>query len=322
MAKHLLGLENFTKAELVNYLDNAEGFVEVSSREIKKVPSLRGKTIVNLFLEPSTRTRTSFEIAAKRLSADTINISGSDSSVNKGENLLDTTQTLEALAASVLVLRHRESGAHRFLATHLKNTSIVNAGDGTHEHPTQGLIDCLTLRQIYGDRFYGGLTIAIVGDVLHSRVARSNIFAHRLLGNKIRLVGPPTLLPDYYVEKSAFDYPNLTVHHSLKDGIEGVDAIIALRMQLERQDGFFVPSLKEYSKNFCLTENIIKATCPKAVLLHPGPVNRGVEVASDVAYGTRSYVNRQVTIGIAVRMAVLFLLTSGTKEKLTTVNES
>ena len=314
MAKHLLGIEDLTKEELISYLDNAQGFVEVSERDIKKVPSLRGKTIVNFFAEPSTRTRMSFEIAAKRLSADILNISTAESSVNKGETLLDTAQTIEAMAPDVLILRHRESGSARFLAKHLKKTSIVNAGDGTHEHPTQTLLDCLTLRQQFGDRFNGKLTIAIVGDILHSRVARSHLFAHRLLGNKIRLVGPHTLLPSFFTGANGFDYKNVSCMHSLAQGLEGVDAVVALRMQLERQEAFFVPSLREYARNFCINEVAMNRYCPNAVLLHPGPVNRGIEVSGDVAYGPRSLVNKQVTNGVAVRMAVLFSLVSGAKE--------
>jgi aspartate carbamoyltransferase catalytic subunit len=315
MLRHLTGIESLTKEEFKLYLDSSQSFVEVSARDIKKVPSLRGRTILALFSEPSTRTRTSFEIAAKRLSADWINVAVSESSLVKGETLWDTVQTLEAMALDVLIVRHRESGCAKYLARQLKNTAVVNAGDGTHEHPTQALLDCLTLRQHFGDKFNGGLNVAIVGDILHSRVARSNIYALSLMGNKIRLVGPPTLLPGGIVSSAAFggisDSKNISIHHNLREGLAGVDAVICLRMQLERQEGFYVPSLKEYSMNFGVNEVILKGCAPQAVILHPGPINRGVEVSSDVAYGPRSLVNQQVTNGVAVRMAVLFHAATG-----------
>lgn len=312
MPQHLLGIEGMTRDELTNLLDSAQSFVEVSQRDIKKVPALRGKTIVNMFLESSTRTRSSFEIAGKRLSADTVNIGASDSSVTKGETLLDTAQTLEAMAPDIIVIRHKASGAPHFLARYLKNTSIVNGGDGLHEHPTQALLDCLTLRQHFTEqgRLLVGLRIAIVGDVLHSRVARSNIWAHRLLGNEIRLVAPPTLLPTDFSSR-AFGGAKLTHHHNLAEGLEGCDAVICLRMQLERMTGNYVPNLTEYSREFCVSERVLSRVAPEAVVLHPGPVNRGVEVSGEVAYGPRSLVNRQVTNGVAVRMAVLFKLGTG-----------
>lgn len=312
MIQHLLGIEPLTKQELHQLVADAETFVEVSQRDIKKVPALRGKTVVNLFLEPSTRTRTSFEIAGKRLSADVINISESGSSVSKGETLLDTARTLEAMAPEVLVIRHKESGAARFLAKHLSRTAVVNAGDGLHEHPTQALLDLLTLKQHFKDRPQGiqGLTVAIVGDVRHSRVARSNLFAHRLLGNTVRLVGPPTLVPAEFADRRAFDMP-LTIHHSLREGLEGADVVICLRMQLEREAGNFVPSLDEYSREFCVSERVLSKVAPSCVVLHPGPMNRGTEISSDVADGPRALIERQVTNGIAVRMAVLFTLLRG-----------
>ncbi len=311
MPRHLVGIENLTKEDLISYLDSAQAFVEVSERDVKKVPSLRGRTIVTLFSEPSTRTRISFEIAAQRLSADWVSVAVNESSLVKGETLWDTAQTLEAMAPDVLVMRHKESGAARYLANRLHKTAVVNAGDGMHEHPTQALLDCLTLRQKFEQKFNGKLTVAIVGDILHSRVARSNIYAHRLLGNSVRLVGPPTLLPKSFSSEQAFGNEKLSIHHNLREGIAGVDAIICLRMQLERQEGFFVPSLREYARNFGLTEQVLNECCPKAIVLHPGPVNRGVEVAGEVAYGSRSLVNKQVSNGVAVRMAVLFYAATG-----------
>lgn len=308
--RHLLGIENLTKEELIALIRNASQMVEVSNRDIKKVPALRGKTIINLFLEPSTRTRASFEIAAKRLSADAINISDSGSSVKKGETLLDTARTLESMSPDVLVVRHRESGAAHFLANRLKKTSVVNAGDGTHEHPTQALLDCLTLSQYFKGEITGK-TIAIVGDIRHSRVARSTIFAHLLLGNKIKLVGPRTLIPDEFIGESAFGEKNLSIHYDLKEGILGSDIVMCLRMQTERQDSFFVPSLDEYSRKYCVTENVLKKCAPNSVVLHPGPMNRGIEISGEVADGHRSLVNAQVENGVAVRMAVLLALASG-----------
>lgn len=311
MLRHLTGIESLTKDELNLYLDSSQSFVEVSARDIKKVPSLRGRTVLALFSEPSTRTRTSFEIAAKRLSADWINVSVSESSLVKGETLWDTVQTIEAMAVDVLIVRHKESGCAKYLAQRLKRTAVVNAGDGTHEHPTQALLDCLTLRQHFGERFNGGLNVAIVGDILHSRVARSNIYALSAMGNRVRLIGPPTLLPKGIINASAFGGENISCHHNLRDGLLGVDAVICLRMQLERQEGFYVPSLREYTMNFGVNESILQECAPNAMILHPGPINRGVEVSSDLAYGDRSLVNKQVTNGVAVRMAVLFHAATG-----------
>ena len=312
--RHLLGIEGLGKTELYAYLHNAANFIEVSTREIKKVPALRGKTVVNLFLEPSTRTRTSFEIAGKRLSADVINISGASSSVVKGESLLDTALNLQAMAPDILVVRHRESGAAHFLARHLANTAVVNAGDGMHEHPTQALLDCLSLQQHFAGRAGGieGLRVAIVGDVRHSRVARSNLWAHRLLGNEVRLVGPPTLVPDEFEDAAAFG-GRVKIFHELNQGLEGADVVMVLRMQLERMQEQFVPSLDEYSREYCVSERVLSRWAPDCVVLHPGPMNRGTEIATDVADGPRSLVLRQVNNGVAVRMAVLFALSVGTE---------
>lgn len=305
--KHLLSIRELSREQFFALLESARGFLEVSERDIKKVPALRGKTVINLFLESSTRTRSSFEIAAKRLSADTINIGASDSSVGKGESLLDTAQTLQAMSPDILIIRHRASGAAHFLAKHLSNVSVVNAGDGMHEHPTQALLDCLTIRQHFNqqDREATGLKVAIVGDVLHSRVARSNIWAQQFLGNHVTLIGPPTLLPAEFAK-----FSNVKLSHDLKAGIKDSDVVICLRMQLERQSSNFVPSLNEYSREFCVSEKILSRYAARAVVLHPGPVNRGVEVSGEVAYGPRSLVNKQVTSGVAVRMAVLFYLST------------
>lgn len=318
---HLLGIENLTKKQLYWFLQNAESFLEVSDRAIKKVPALRGKTIINLFLEASTRTRTSFEIAGKRLSADTINITGSSSSVVKGESLLDTAHNLEAMAPDVLVVRHKESGSPAFLAANLSKTAVVNAGDGMHEHPTQALLDCLTLKQHFASRPDGieGLKIAIVGDIRHSRVARSNIWAHKLLGSEIRLVGPSTLVPPQLAAAEAFD-AGIKIYHDLESGLTGVDVVMVLRMQLERQDQQFVPSIDEYSRGYCVNEKLLAKVAPNCVVLHPGPANRGTEINSEVADGPRSMMMKQVTNGVAVRMAVLFTLALGAREGITSAS--
>lgn len=322
--KHLLGLEGATKDDIYTFLNNSREMVEISSRELKKVPALRGKTIVNLFFEASTRTRTSFEIAGKRLSADVINFSASASSVSKGETLLDTARNIQAMSPDVLVIRHSSSGAPHFLAANLPQTSVVNAGDGMHEHPTQALLDCLTLVQHFSKRQDGieKLRVAIVGDVLHSRVARSNVWAHLQLGNDVRLVGPTTLVPDAFALEQAFPRGNkaaqlgkLSVQHDLAKGIEGADVVICLRMQLERQNQHFVPSLEEYSHEYGINERILKRYAPECVVMHPGPVNRGIEVSSEVIDGPRSLVTTQVSNGVAVRMGVLFSVVAGRMEE-------
>ena len=317
MPRHLLGIEGLTLGEFEHLLKNSEGFLEISERPIKKVPSLRGKTIINLFLEPSTRTRTSFEIAGKRLSADTINISPSLSSVVKGETLLDTARNLQAMAPDILVIRDKHSGAPDFLAQRLTGTSVVNAGDGMHEHPTQALLDCLSLRQHFKQRPQGikKLRIAIVGDVRHSRVVRSNLWAHRLLENEVNLIGPPTLVPSEFVDPRAFG-GKVRVFHSLTAGIDGADVVMCLRMQLERQEGNFVPSLEEYSHEFMVSEELLERYAPRAVVLHPGPINRGIEVQSKLVDSKRSLVTDQVKNGVAVRMAVLFSLATGLQESV------
>ncbi len=315
MLRHFLGIENINKEELHMLLNNAVNFVEVSERELKKVPALRGKTVVNLFVEASTRTRTSFEIAAKRLSADLINIAAASSSMTKGETLLDTAKTLEAMSPDILVIRHSESGAPHFLAKHLKTTAVVNAGDGMHEHPTQALLDALTIKLHFAKSGRGleGLKLAIVGDVRHSRVARSNIWLHKLLGNEVRLIGPATLVPKEFGCPTTFNgfVPQL---YKDRSGLKGVDVVMVLRMQTERQAANFVPSMEEYSREFGINERILKEYAPDAVVLHPGPVNRGIELSSEVMDGPRSLISNQVNNGVAARMAVLFSLATGSRE--------
>ena len=308
MVDHLLGIEGLSKTEIHRYLDAAQSFVEVSERDIKKVPTLRGKTIIHVFFEPSTRTLSSFDIAGKRLSADTINISATSSSVKKGETLLDTVRTLESMNPDVLVIRHSESGAAHFATRYLTRSSVVNAGDGAHEHPTQALLDLLTLRQHFSlsKRSIEGLRIGFVGDVRHSRVARSNIWGHISLGNEVKLIGPPTLVPKEF--GSVFNTPLVTVEHDLRQGLRDLDVVVCLRMQLERQSEHFVPNLDEYSKEFCVSERVLRECAPDSVVLHPGPMNRGTEIAGEVADGPRSLIRRQVNNGVAVRMAVLYLL--------------
>jgi aspartate carbamoyltransferase catalytic subunit len=308
MVDHLLGIEGLSKKEIYRYLDTAHSFVEVSERDIKKVPTLRGKTIIHVFFEPSTRTLASFDIAGKRLSADTINISSSSSSVKKGETLLDTVRTLESMNPDVLVIRHSESGAAHFAAKYLTRSSVINAGDGAHEHPTQALLDLLTLRQHFATKGRGieGLRVGFVGDVRHSRVARSNIWGHLALGNEVRLIGPPTLVPTDF--GAVFGSPSVTIVNDIREGLEGLDVVVCLRMQLERQSEHFVPNLDEYSKEFCVSERLLREHAPESVVLHPGPMNRGTEITGEVADGPRSLIRRQVNNGVAVRMAALYLL--------------
>lgn len=295
---HLLGIEGLTAAEILYLIDTAASFKELSERDIKKAPGLRGKTVVSLFFEGSTRTRTSFEIAAKRLSADFVNIAVSTSSVSKGETLLDTARNLIAMRPDCVVIRHSASGAPHFLARHV-SCPIVNAGDGTHEHPTQALLDLLTIREHVGR--LDNLKVAIVGDILHSRVARSDLHAFKALGMHVRLIGPPTLLPP---EAALW----AEVCHDLRAGVRDVDVIMMLRIQRERLGANFFPTLDEYSQYFCLTRSVLAEARNDVVILHPGPINRGVEIASDVADGPHSLILNQVTNGVAVRMAVLFAL--------------
>jgi len=296
---HLLGLEGLSRDQLEYLLDSADSFREISEREIKKVPTLRGKTVVALFFESSTRTRTSFEIAAKRLSADFVSISAATSSVSKGETLLDTARNIAAMRPDCLIVRHPRSGAPHFLARHVR-CPVINAGDGAHEHPTQALLDLLTIRNHRGR--IAGLEVAIVGDILHSRVTRSNVHALRAMGARVRLVGPPTLLPPALAAWG-------DLHHDLKQGLRGADVVMMLRLQRERQGANFLPSLDEYSRYYCLTREALAAASPNAIVLHPGPINRGIEISSEVADGHASMILDQVSNGVAVRMSVLYLLT-------------
>jgi aspartate carbamoyltransferase catalytic subunit len=300
--KHLLSLEELSPAELTLILDTATAFKGVGQRTLKKVPALRGKTLVNFFVEPSTRTRTSFEVAAMRLSADVVNISATASSLQKGETLKDTAQNLQALQADIIVLRHSSAGSPRFLSQRV-DASIINAGDGAHEHPTQGLLDVFTMREKCGR--LEGLKVAIVGDILFSRVARSNIFALTKLGAEVTLVGPTTLVPE------AFRKLGVRVAHHIDDILETTDVINLLRIQHERQRQEYFPGLGEYVSLFGLTKARAERLKPDCVIMHPGPINRGVEIDSDVADGPRSVILEQVTNGIAVRMAVLYLCAGG-----------
>ena len=297
--KDLLGLEELTQSEIEFILSTAESFKEVSSREIKKVPALRGKTVVNLFYEPSTRTRVSFEVAAKRLSADVINIATETSSVKKGETLIDTGRNIEALKADIIVMRHNYSGAPALLARHL-NISVVNAGDGWHEHPTQALLDIFTLKEKLGK--IKGLKITIIGDIAHSRVARSNIWGLTKLGAKVTVCAPPMLIPAGIKEMGA------EVCDNIDEALVEADAVNVLRMQFERDEHNAFPKQMEYFNNFGGTEERLNKAKKNIVVMHPGPINRGIEMSSEVADGSTSVILEQVTNGIAVRMAVLFLV--------------
>jgi len=296
--KDLLGLRELSPEEINFILETADAFKQVGTREIKKVPALRGKTMVNFFVEPSTRTRTSFELAAHRLSADVINISVTTSSLTKGETLKDTARNLEALHADILVLRHSSAGAPQFLAQRLKS-SVINAGDGAHEHPTQGLLDVYTIRERRGK--IDKLHIVIVGDILFSRVARSNIFALTKLGARVTVVGPSTLVP------REFEKLGVTVSYKIDDVLPSADVVNLLRIQHERQRKEYFPGIGEYTTLFGLTKERAKLLKPDCLVMHPGPINRGVEIDSEVADGLQSVILDQVTNGLAVRMAVLYL---------------
>ncbi|MBX7247272.1 MAG: aspartate carbamoyltransferase catalytic subunit, partial [Candidatus Sumerlaeaceae bacterium] len=282
------------------------GMKNIFTRSVKKVPTLRGKTVCNLFFENSTRTRTSFEIAAKRLSADVVNFNIATSSVAKGESLLDTAKTVQAMGVDIVIMRHSCPGTPHLLSKRL-NMGIINAGDGAHEHPTQGLLDVFTMRERLGQ--IEGLKVAIVGDILHSRVARSNIWALTKLGARVSLVGPSTLVP------KEFKRLGCEIHHTLREGIAGADVINLLRIQLERQKKNLFPSIREYRLLYGLTRERLKHAKPTVVVMHPGPVNRGVEISQEVADGTNSVIDEQVTNGIAVRMAILYLLSGGRNDE-------
>ena len=301
--QHLLGMRGLSGAQIHHILDAAEGFREISRRAIKKVPTLRGRTILNVFYEASTRTRVSFELAAKRLSADAVNVSASGSSTSKGESLLDTAQTLNAMQADAVVLRHGCSGAAAFIAQRI-SARVINAGDGLHEHPTQALLDLLTMRRHFGK--LDGLEVAIIGDIAHSRVARSNLLALQAVGAHVRLAGPRTLLP----RELAQSY-QCTVHDRVEQAIDGAHVVMALRVQKERIAGGVLPSLREYAIEFGISAARLAKARPDAILMHPGPVNRGVELSPDVVDGARSVILEQVENGVAVRAAVLYLVLGG-----------
>ena len=305
LGKDLLGLEPLSGEQIKLILDTAEPFKEISERAIKKVPTLRGATIVNLFFEASTRTRVSFEFAEKRLSADAVNVAASGSSVSKGETLVDTARNLEAMRIDMVVIRHGASGAARFLADRIKS-NVINAGDGTHEHPTQGLLDLLTLRDRLGD--LRGRRVCLCGDVLHSRVARSNLWGLKKLGAEVAVCGPRSLLPN------AIDQMGVQVFDRIEAAIEWAEALNILRLQLERMQGGYIPSLREYNRVFGVTRERLDRAPRDIVIMHPGPMNRGVEIDSDVADGPHSVILDQVTNGVAIRMAVLYLLAGGRPE--------
>lgn len=309
LGKDLIGLAGLTREQITTILDVAEPLREVSERAIKKVPTLRGMTVVNLFFEPSTRTRISFEFAEKRMSADTVNVALGNSSVSKGETLVDTARNLEAMRIDMVVIRHGSSGAARFLAERIES-NVINAGDGTHEHPTQGLLDLLTLRQRFGS--LEGRRICICGDVLHSRVARSNIWGLKALGAEVAVCGPRSLLPN------AIDEMGVLVFNRIEEAIEWAEALNVLRLQLERMQMGYIPSLREYNRVFGVTRARLDKAPRDILILHPGPMNRGVEIDSDVADGPHSVILDQVTNGVAVRMAVLYLL-AGQKASLADV---
>jgi aspartate carbamoyltransferase catalytic subunit len=300
--RNLLGIEPLSAPEIETILDLGDRFLEINERPIKKVPTLRGKTVINLFLEPSTRTRTSFEIAAKRLSADAVNISGSASSTVKGETLLDTARNLDAMAPDVVVVRHAQAGAAEMLAGKIR-AAVVNAGDGAHEHPTQALLDCSTIRKHKGR--IAGLDVAICGDIRHSRVARSNIWALTKLGARVRVAAPRTLLAP------GLDAMGAAVHDRMEAAIEGADVVMMLRIQKERMSGGLFPNTREYSRYFGLNPRRLELAKPDAIVMHPGPINRGVELDPAVADGPRAVILDQVARGVAVRMAVLYLLGGG-----------
>ncbi len=313
--RDLLGIRNLSAEDIIGILDTAENFREINAREIKKVPTLRGKTIINLFFENSTRTRTSFELAAKRLSADAVNISVSSSSVTKGETLLDTALNLDAMQPDCIVVRHSSAGVPHQLAK-VSKAAIVNAGDGANEHPTQALLDAMTIRE--HKKKIKGLNVAIIGDILHSRVARSNIHLLTKLGAKVRVAGPGTLVPIDFAHlvdadnpKSKIQNPKLEVVPKIEDAIEGADVVMILRIQRERQDSAYFPTLREYAIHYGLTNERLDLAKKDAIVLHPGPMNRGIEISSEVADSSRSLILDQVKYGVAVRMAVLYLATGG-----------
>ena len=297
--RHILGIEQFSPADIDYILTTAESFKEISSRPIKKVPTLRGNTIINLFFEPSTRTRLSFEVAAKRMSADTFNISASTSSATKGETLIDTARNIAAMNPDTIIIRHSFSGAPHLLSRYV-DAAVINAGDGTHEHPSQGLLDMMTVREQKGR--LDGLKIAIIGDILHSRVAHSDILGFTRMGSAVHVYGPATLMPPGLAEMGAM------VCSSLEEAVADEDVVMTLRIQKERQNDPLLPSFREYAARFGITRQVADLARPDALIMHPGPINRGIELMPDVADGPRSVILDQVTNGVAVRMALLYLV--------------
>lgn len=306
--KHLLGIEDLTLEEIQLILQTSESFKEISQRPIKKVPTLRGKSVINLFYEPSTRTRSSFEIAAKRLGADAINFTVSSSSVTKGESLIDTGNNLQSMIPDIIVVRHSQAGAPHLLARYCRRASVVNAGDGMHEHPTQALLDALTILDHKKD--ISGLRVAIVGDISHSRVARSNVLLLGKMGAHLRVCGPPTLIP------MEFEQYGATITYQMREALEGADVIMMLRTQRERQKEVFFPSVKEYFNLYGLDKRKMGWAKRGAIVMHPGPINRGVEIDPELADGEYSVMLEQVTNGVAVRMAVLYLLLGASEESV------
>ena len=304
-SKHLLGIKDISKKDIELIFSTADNFKQILNRPIKKVPSLRDVTITNVFFENSTRTKISFELAEKRLSADVVNFSSSSSSVKKGETLIDTVNNILAMKVDMVVMRHPAPGAHQFLAQHI-DASIINAGDGTHEHPTQALLDAYSIREQIGD--LNGKKVVIVGDILHSRVALSNIYCLQKLGAKVRVCGPPTLIPKHIKSMG------VEVSHNLRESLEWCDVANMLRIQLERQDDRYFPSLREYSLQYGLTLDMLNSLDKEIVVMHPGPINRGVEISSDVADSDQAIILNQVENGVAVRMAILYLLASNPKD--------
>ena len=314
--RHVLDLDDFSRLEIESTLDSAEAMREVLDRDIKKVPSLRGKVVLTLFLEPSTRTRVSFEQAGKILSADVINVSASASSVEKGESLLNTGLTLQAMGVDAVVIRHPHAGAPHFLARHLQRVCVVNAGDGIHAHPTQALLDLYTVREKLGR--LQGLKVVIVGDVMHSRVARSNIWGFAKMGAKVVICGPATLLPLDLLHPNGDDalpeeLASIEVVTDLDEAIQDADVVMALRLQSERQEAGFLPSLREYIRRWQVTDDRLAKAKPGALVMHPGPMNEGIEISSSIAHGGNSVIEEQVTNGVAIRMALLFQLCTGPK---------
>ena len=304
--KNILGTQCLTEDDITTILDTVDSFKEISTRPIKKVPTLRGKTVINLFFEPSTRTRTSFEIAGKRLSADVINIVGSSSSAVKGENFIDTALNLEAMHPDIMIVRHALSGAAEMISQFIE-CPIINAGDGYHEHPTQALLDLYTIRE--SKRNLEGLNVVIVGDIAHSRVVRSNIYAMKTMGMNVKLIGPPTMIP-LEIEKMG-----VSVGYYLEDAIPSADVIMILRLQKERQSKYLLSSIREYSNLYCLTSKFLEKAKDDVLIFHPGPINRGIEISLDVMQSDRSLILNQVTNGVALRMALMYLVLGGNNDR-------